>query len=132
LLRTADGDLRTDLSRLLLIKDFIARIRRLRAQQKRQERDSQLLFPELRGYVAQLPARLPIGDDVLVPSENACYADWQRYLKVLNAKDRDRHNNNKKIVAVKAIIKLWPESRKTRDTTLADVDELKARKAGII
>lgn len=127
-----EADALDELSRALQSKYYQSLIRQRQRAEHSERHESEFLFPEIRKQVEQLPTRIPVGDGLFVLYEELQYTDLSKYLKVLNAQDRDRHQSNKKIVAVKALMELWPRSHRTRGITLPQVDALKAKKAGLI
>ncbi len=127
----ADAELLIALDEILRAAYVIQTVKKLRARDRRQEAADGWLFPEVRKLAASLPPAVPVGKDETVERAKVVYEDLENYLKVLNKKNRERHK--KRIAAVKALMALWPRrTSKTRGTTLADVDELRARRAGLI
>ncbi len=89
------------------------------------------MFPEFKELTAELPQRIPIGGGEFVEILKVHYKNLKQYLKVLNERDRQRHE--KRITAVKKLMDLWPpRSIKNRGMTLAELDAQKAKKAGLI
>ncbi len=98
---------------------------------RKQSAPEQLLFPELKELAAELPQRIPIGGGEFVELLKLHYKNLKQYLKVLNERDRQRHE--KRIAAVKKLMELWPpRSTKNRGMTLAQLDAQKAKRAGLI
>jgi|SRR5271157_796742 len=106
---------------------LIALVRSLRRAEN-SEPAQEWLFPEIQEHAANLPKRFSIGPKTVERSK-ACRKDLERRLKLLNKKHRD----NKQVVALTALIEMWPPlTPHTQGLTLAEVDAMKARAAGLV
>jgi hypothetical protein len=127
----AEPEYLSDLDQMLRARFFIRTVKALRARDHREEAAQLWLYPEIQKQVMQLPEAVPIGRGKTVERAKVIYKDLTRYLKILNKEDRERHQ--KRIAAVKALMKLWPtRTKNTQGRTLQEVDVAKARSAGLI
>lgn len=125
----ADEEFLSDLDKHLRSAYFLRTARLIRARESQAKRESDWLFPEIREAVLKLPARVPIGEGRAIPRGELRFADTTRYLTVLNKQHRQSRNKNAKRIAIMAIRKLWPRSKRaSRTLTLAEVDALRAKK----
>jgi hypothetical protein len=127
----AEPDFLAELDQTLRSRYFIRTVKRLRERDRSDESAAAWLFPEIREIAIKLPDLVPVGDGEKVERSKLHYEDLERYLKVLNQKDRERHQ--KRIAAVKALMELWPpRTKKLQGLTLAEIDANKARIAGLV
>jgi hypothetical protein len=127
----AEPEFLFSLDQVLRSQFLIRTVKNLRASDRRAQAAQTWLFPEVQKIAAKLPPIIPIGKKKTVERAKASYEDLQNYLKVMNREDREKHK--KRISAVKALMDLWPaRTKKNQGTTLAQVDEAKARSAGLI
>jgi hypothetical protein len=128
----AGNDLVADIDAALHTRYFLNLIRLERADNRQQAQATEWLFPEIREQALVLPANIPIGDGKKVARNDLHFSDTARYLKLLDQDDRDRKKKDPRRAAIKRIRRMWPRSKKARrDMTLAEVDALKAKRAGI-
>ena len=131
ILELAHEDFLAELDSILRVKHFLAAIGTVRASERRAAAESAWLSPQIRELALQLPTRLKLAGDSVRRAELR-YKHLRRWVKVLNQADRDRHKNNLKILAARNLMKAWPRSAKARRMTLAEVDAMKAQRAGLI
>lgn len=126
LVEQTEPALRSDHSRALLLLDYSWRARRIQVARRKREAEKQITFafPALRDLVLQLPARLRDG--------SLHVTAYREELKTLNMQGRDRLKTNKRRATLQAVIDLFPKSPKKRRISLAEVDAIKAKKAGFV
>jgi hypothetical protein len=106
---------------------LIALVRSLRRAENT-EPAQEWLFPEIQEHAANLRKRFSIGSKTVERSK-ACRKDLERRLKLLNKK----HRGNTEVIALTALIEMWPPlTPHTQGLTLAEVDAMKARAAGLV
>ena len=87
------------------------------------------LFPEIQEHAANLPGRVYLGKGQRVDRAKLCYEHLTIRLKLLNK----RHRESKEVAAIMALMELWPpRTATTQGRTLAQVDAMKARAAGLV
>ena len=133
----AEPEFLSQLDAMLHAQHFTQTGRAMRAEECAEERYRQLeadyLFPGIRENVARLPKRVDIGQGKKKDRAALSYEDLKRRLRVLDRRRRKRLETNAEATAIKALMKLWPpRSKKAQGTTLAEVDAMKARQAGLI
>lgn len=123
-----EPELLAALDEILRTKHLIQLVRALRRAESR-EPETGWLFPEIQEHAAQLPKRVPLGNGRTIERRELCYEHLEIRLKLLNK----RHRESKEVAALEALMKLWPpRTPKTQGRTLAEVDAMKARRAGLI
>lgn len=106
--------------------------RAMRAEKRREADASGWLFPQCRDAVLKIPARVDLGTGKRKNRGELTFEDLKRRLRVIAKKNRDRQKNNAEVAAIKSLMKLWPaRSKKTQGTTLAEIDGIKAKRAGV-
>jgi hypothetical protein len=128
----AEPEFLADLDKVLRAKHFLRIIRLQRAQRRSEQCEAQWLFPEIRAAALLLPLRVPIGDGKSLPRGELRFSDTGRYLKVLDKRQRDLRRSDGKRAAIVLIRKLWPRTQRAHRMTLAEVDVVRARRAGLI
>jgi len=128
IIELAEPELLAALDELLRVKYLVQIIRTLRRAESR-EPVASWLFPEIEAYAENIPKRVHLGNGRTIERPNLCYKHLGIRLKLLNK----RHRENKEVTAITALMELWPAlTPKTQGLTLAEVDAMKARAAGLV
>ena len=128
ILELAEPELVAALDEMLRTKYLIQVVRKLRRAEPREPVEG-WLFPEIEGHAANIPKRVQLGHGRTVERPKLCYKHLGIRLKLLNK----RHRENKEVTAIMALMDLWPPlTPKTQGLTLAEVDAMKARAAGLV
>ena len=128
----AEPEFLAELDAMLRARHFLGVIRAERAKERREQREAEWLFPELREAVCALPLGVPIGGGKVVARGDLRFPDTGRYLKLLDKRHRDRRAEDERRAAITLIRRLWPRSKRARRMTLSEVDLVKARRAGLV
>lgn len=124
----AEPELIAALDEILRTKYLIQLVRRLRRVDAKRPEEG-WLFPEIQEHAPNLPRLVALGKGKTVERAKLCYEHLEIRLKLLNKK----HRESKEVAALVALMELWPpRTPKTQGLTLAEVDTMKARRAGLI
>jgi hypothetical protein len=129
----AEPEFLAELDGMLRAQHFIRVARMLRSEERRQQSRGDWLFPDIRENIEKLPRKVDVGGGKTKERADLIFEDLKRRLRVLSQKNRARLKDSAEVVAIQALMRIWPpRSRKTQGTTLGQVDVMKARKAGLI
>jgi hypothetical protein len=124
----AEPELLAALDEILRAKYLIHLVRTLRRADTR-EPETGWLFPEIQEHAPNLPRRVALGKGKIIERAKLCYEHLEIRLKLLNK----RHRQSKEVAALVALMDMWPpRTPKTQGLTLAELDTIKARRAGLI
>ena len=126
----ADAEFLEQLDRVLRAKHFLHVIRLERSKDRKESREAEWLFPEIREAALALPLRIPVGNGKTVARSDMKFADTGRFLKILDTQLR-KHKEQQR-AAIRTIRRLWPRSERALRMTLVEVDRTKAKNAGLV
>lgn len=92
---------------------------------------AEYICPEIRSHAAKLPGHVPIGKGKTVKQSEACYENLADHLRNLNRENKRQHGW--RTAHIRALMELWPpRTHHMQGLTLAEVDAMKARAAGLV